>query len=171
MNSILNFEIIIPIAFILLCTFITLFFCRWYLKRLKILSYPIGGLEWSQIIFASSIFIGNLLILSSIADPVFQCYKTYASQSLPFAIFLSAAVGKFTEIYLVALISIIFYVILTKVASTAIKDKQKVDEEIKTGNIPVSILLSSISIGLSILVKAITSEILIFIVPFLINYS
>jgi uncharacterized membrane protein YjfL (UPF0719 family) len=83
----------------------------------------------------------------------------------------STSLGKFTEIFLVTLIAIIIYVILTKVTSIIIKDKQNVNEEVKTGNIAISILMSSISIGLSIVIKAILSEILIYIVPFLINYS
>lgn len=171
MNSILNFEIILPMAFIFLCVFIALFFCKWYLKRLKVLSYPIGGLEWSQIIFAASIFSGCLIILSTIVNPIFQTYKTYISQNLSFSILLSSSIAKFTEIFLTTLIAIILYAGLTKVTSIVIKDKQNADEEIKTGNIPVSILLSSISIGLSILVKAIMSEVLIFVVPFIINYN
>lgn len=171
MESLLNFEVLLPITFMLLCIFIILFFCNWYLRRLKILSYPIGGLEWSQIIFAASIFVGCLLILSAIVNPVFQAYKTYISQKLGFSNLFSASSGKFTEIFLITLIAIIIYILLTKVTGIIIKDKQNVNEEIKAGNIAISILMSSLSIGLSIVIKAILSEILIYIVPFLINYS
>jgi hypothetical protein len=171
MESLLNFKILLPVVFMLLCIFITLFFCNWYLKRLKILAYPIGGLQWSQIIYAASIFVGCLLILSVIVNPVFQTYKTYLSQRQGFGSLFSSSLGKFTEIFLITWIAMIIYMILAKVASVIIKDKQKVHEEIKAGNIAISILMASVSIGLSIVIKAIVSEVLIYIVPFLINYS
>src|SRR5690349_1051293 len=107
MESLSNFQVLLPIVFMLLSIFITLFFCNWYLKRLKILAYPIGGLEWSQIIFAASIFIGCLLILSAMINPVFQAYKTYASQKFSYNVLFFTATGKFTEIFLITLIAII----------------------------------------------------------------
>lgn len=167
MNNILIPEYLIPIALIIIQSLLVLFLCIQGLKRAKVLSTPLAGIEYSQAIFAAAFLFGALLISYTLVDPALHSFHTYRSQSgNP----LKPFIPKFGQFFIVCLFFLALYILTVWLLSRILLSGNKAGVEIETGNIPFSILLSGCVITLSVACRLMASEFMSFITPHFVNF-
>ena len=110
MNSILNFETLLPVALVLLLSYFILFITIFTLRRTHIIKAPYAGMEYSQVIIAAAVIIGAFLVAISCIPPLFQSFKTYQAQRTNL---YQNTIAKFAQFFLVVLFFEIIYLLVT----------------------------------------------------------
>lgn len=167
MKSILNPATLYPMVLLLIQLITFLFLTIWVLQRLKIIKLPFGGLEYSQVIFTCSSIFAVLLIASSGTSAVFQTYKTLQNQSTEI---FKPLLSKSAQFFLVIVIFELLLAGLVFLCSRIVVWLTKGVKEIESGNIPISLLMSTIIIGLAIVLKVMAQEIIQYIIPLYLNF-
>lgn len=167
MNNIFTGSHLIPITLVIAQSFIILFLCISGLKRAKILSSPIAGIEYSQAILAASFLFGALTINTTVIEPVFHAFQTYCSQQ---GNTLKPFMTKFGQFFVIMFVFQLIYISVSWVFSKVILSGAKAGIEISSGNIPFSILLSACIIVLSISCKIMSSQFMDYITPQFVDF-
>lgn len=168
MKPILNPAILLPVLFMLLQLLIVLFITIAALSRLNIIKPPLGGIEYSQAIFACSILFSVLFIVTAEVSAIFQTFKTLQNQSSGIMQPLAAKSAQFFMIIVFFELILAGLILLCSKIFTWLNKGVK---EIEGGNIPVSLIMSIIIIGLSIVLKAMAEEIIQYIVPHYLTFQ
>jgi len=150
MNSILKFELLIPISLLVLQTMILIFLSFSVLKRLKILKVPFSGLEYSQVTVASAILLGILLISMADIAALFQSFKTYQNTK---ANIFSGTFLKFSQFFMLILFFEILFALLCAFVIKLVLGFKNSIKEIEEGNLPAAILMSVILICTSMILQ------------------
>lgn len=167
MKPILNPAILLPVFFLLLQLLILLLLAITVLRRLNVIKFPIGGLEYSQVIFACSSLFAVLFIGTGEIQAIFQTFKSLQNQSIGIIQPLAAKTAQFFVV-------IIFFELLLAgmvfLCSKLFVWLSKGVKEIENGNIPISLIMSTILIGLSMVLKLMAEEIIQYTVPHYLNF-
>lgn len=168
MKPLLNFEILLPILIIILQLLVILLGSIMILRKLKLLKQPLAGMEYSQAIFAASFLFAVFLIATIPISAILQTYKTYSAQHV--SIF-SPLLNKSGQYFLVVLFFEILLTIIVTIVSRLFQYFGKGLEEIRTGNVPLAMLMGVIVIGFGITLMNIGKELVEWVVPRYINIS
>src|SRR5215207_1859017 len=98
MNSIFSVENLLPALLLVIQAFMLFFICLFVLRKLKILTFPYAGLEYSQLILASAFLFGVFFISTADSGGLFQAFKTF--QNMHSKLF-SNITSKFGQFFLV----------------------------------------------------------------------
>lgn len=167
MKPILNPAILLPVLFLLFQFIIVLFFAIAILRRINVIKLPFGGVEYSQAIFACSILFAVLFIVTAEVPAIFQSFKALQNQSTRIGEPLAAKAGQFFTVIMffeLLLAGLIF--LYSKIFIWLGKGVK----EVESGNVPVSLIMSTLIIGSSLVLKIMAEEIIQYIVPHYLNF-
>ncbi|MEJ0105519.1 MAG: hypothetical protein WDO19_24455 [Bacteroidota bacterium] len=161
MNTIIQPQIIVPILLLLLQSIVLLFVSVTILRSLKILKVPYAGMEYSQIILASAFIFGILFISSAGVPALFQSFKIFQNRGTDV---IANTFSKFSQFFLIIVFFEIIYSMIFLFLSAIFTGNKKF-KDVEEGNIPVSLLVSAITISFAILIKLIGAEIVEWFIP------
>ncbi len=167
MKQFFDISILLPIGILLVQSFILLAICMYVLRKMKLISLPLGGMEYSQAIFAAACLISLFIISTSTIGATFQSFKTYNAQGMPIFKNLLGKSGQFL------LVILVFQTLLGGLIFLAAKlflGIGKFMEELNIGNIPFSIFVAVMTIGFSILLQHVCKEVIELITPHYLNF-
>lgn len=167
MKPILNPAILLPVLFLLLQLLILLLLAITVLRRLNVVKLPLGGVEYSQVIFACSILFAVLFIATAEVPAIFQTFKTLQNQSTGV---MQPLAAKSAQFFLVIIFFELLLAGLVFLCSKVFVWLNKGVKEIESGNVPISLIMSTIVIGLSAVLKIMAGEIIEYIVPHYLNF-
>ncbi len=167
MKTILNPAILLPVLFLLLQFLIVMILAINALRRLNIIKLPFGGVEYSQVIFACSILFSVLFIATAEVPAIFQTFKALQNQSTSI---MQPLAAKSAQFFMVIIFFELLLAGLIFICSKAFTWLNKEIKEIESGNIPISIIISTIVMALSIVFKIMAEEIIQYIVPHYLNF-
>jgi len=170
MKNVLSVDVLLPILFPVIGAFIILWLCYWLFKKQKLLLVPYGGMEWSQLLFVGSVFLGLLFICSSFVEPMFQTYKTLKGQQQGFRTLFSGCFEKFSEFFLICLVVITIYLVIILLLLKLFPGQKAAQKELQQGNLSVAIMMTAIAIGFSLVFKEMSNQILQSMTPYVINF-
>lgn len=167
MKPILNPAILLPVLFLLLQLLIVLFITITILRRLNVIKLPIEGIEYSQGIFVCSILFAVLFITTAEVPAIFQTFKTLQNQS---ASIMQPLAAKSAQFFVVIAFFELLLAGLIFLCSKIFVWLNKGVNEIESGNLPISLIMSTIIVGLSVVLKVMSEEIIQYIVPHYLNF-
>jgi len=167
MKPILNPAILLPVLFLLLQLFIVLYLAIIVLRRLNVIKLPFGGAEYSQVIFACTILFSVLFIATAEVPAIFQTFKTLQNQSTGI---MQPLAAKSVQFFVVIIFFELLLAGLVFLCSKVFVWLNKGVKEIESGNLPISLIMSTIIIGLSIVLKIMAEEIIQYTVPHYLNF-
>jgi hypothetical protein len=167
MKPILNPAIFLPILFILLQLLIVLFLAIIALRRLNIIKLPLGGAEYSQVIFACCVLFSVLFIATAGVPAIFQTFKTFQNQSISI---MQPLAAKSAQFFVVIIFFELLQVGLVFLCTKVFAWLNKGVKEIESGNLPISLIMSTITIGFSIVLNIMAEEIIQYIVPHYLSF-
>jgi hypothetical protein len=168
MKFILRPEVLIPIIFLLLQLILFISGAIMILRKLKLLIYPISGVEYSQGIFSSSILFAVLLVGSSSIDGTLQAYRTYLAEGVPV---FSPLMNKCAQFFLILIFFELLLGALVTITARLFQSFGKGITEIREGNIPMALLVSVMVLGFGFSLRVIAIGIVQWSVPTYINIS
>ncbi len=138
----------VPVLWILLQNLLIIYISLWLLRMMRLLSNPIAGLEYSQIV------IGGTLLLTMVGlgnVSVQACYDTYLSFSSQPGPWIGKIILQYSRYFLVILI---FEFLLVGLYWLTLKlffgFRLVADQKIQEGNLPMAILMGGIVAGLGL---------------------
>lgn len=167
MHPLLNPQQLFPVTILLLQTLIFLFMTMVLLKKAKLAVIPFAGAEYSQVVIVSSVVFSVLFISSSSVTGVFTAFKTFQGQQLPIIkpLLLQASqyfvVLCFFELLLWGL-ALVYFKLFSWMGPVL--------TSIQQGNLAVSLVIAALLIGSSILLQAMSKELIDSITPQYLNY-
>ena len=167
MKQLFDINFLLPIGILLIQAFILLAICIYVLRKMGVISLPLGGMEYSQAIFAAVCLISLFFIFTSIISATFQACATYNAQNLPV---LKSLVGKSGQFFLVLLLFEALLGAIVFLATRVLLGIGNFMEELNNGNIPFSIFAAAITIGFSIMLQHMSKEAIELITPRYLNF-
>jgi len=168
MKPLLDAAIVLPIVFLLLELLAILGICFIILSKAKVLNQPLAGMEYSQAIFAASIVFAVVLVATIPVTAMMQTYKTFSAQGVSVFTPLLTKAGQY---FLVVLFFEVILLVMLTIIIRSFQFTAKAMTEIRTGNIPLSILLGVVIIAIGMVVLVIGKEMIDWIVPKYVNLS
>jgi len=162
MKSILQFEILLPILLLIIQTLVHLFICLFVLKRIRLLKTPYAGMEYSQVIVATSILAGVFFISTADVAGLFQTFKTFQNAGSDI---LFNTLKNFGQLTLITFLLEIAFGLTSFLIIKLLFGFKNTLGEVKEGNMPASILMSIIILGFSLIFQTATKEILEYTIP------
>jgi hypothetical protein len=167
MNAIFHLGTLLPICLLIIQGFIFLLVFTSILKRFNILKIPYAGIEYSQLIVASSFLFGMFFITTASIEGTFQAFKTFQNDGA--RLFVNT-VNKFSQFFLVILLFEIIFALTSLFVAHFFFGIKKVKQELDEGNIPASVLVGIIVIGFSLILQFSAKEVIQYITPQYINF-
>jgi hypothetical protein len=167
MQSILNFQLLIPISLLVLQTFILLFIEVAVLRRFKILKLPYAGMEYSNLIIVAILLFGVFFISTADIGALFQSFKTF--QNARENIF-SNTFYKFSQFFLVIFFFQILFALISFFIIRLLLGFKNSIKELEEGNIPGSILMAVIILSFAIIFQFCAKEVIEYITPQYLNF-
>ncbi len=167
MNSILHFNLLLPIGLLVLQSIILLFLSFTILKRRKILKAPYSGMEYSQLIVVSSFLFGVFFISTGDISGLFQSFKTFQNAKLNV---FSDTFLKFSQFFLVIIFFEILFALLCAFAVKLLLGLKNTVKELEDGDIPAAVLIAIIVVSFSIVLQYCSKEVIDYITPKYINF-
>jgi hypothetical protein len=143
-------NLITPIILVLLTVIIIINLNFFILKKLGFLNYPYNGLEWSQVIWSGAYLFSQMIINLSLVYPTIQTFRYFNSNKITFFDLIKSILPYFSTFILTTFVISVLFFFTSQLILLLIPGERKSAEEIKNGNIPISILTSFIMIGISI---------------------
>jgi hypothetical protein len=143
-------NLLTPIILVLLTVIIIVNLNIFILKKLGFLNYPYSGLEWSQVIWSGAYLFSQIIINLSLVYPTVQTFRYFKSDKIDFFNLIKSILPHFSIFILTTFIISVLFLFTSQLILFLIPGERKSAEEIKNGNIPISILTSFIMIGISI---------------------
>jgi hypothetical protein len=168
MNTILRFEMLIPILLLVMQSFVLLFIGLFILRRLKLLKLPYAGMEYSQLIVTASILFGVFFISTADTGGLFQTFKTF--QNANSKVF-SNTFYKFSQFFLVVFFFEILFGLISFFIIKLLLGFKGTLKEIEEGNIPASVLMGVIIICFAIILQHSGREVIDYITPKYLNFK
>ena len=162
MTSLLKPELLLPILLLLVQAFILVYISMVVLKKLKVLKAPYGGMEYSQVILASSFIFSVMFISTASITGVFQSFKLFqnAGGSL-----VANIISKFSQFFLIIVFFELLFTLVFLLVSRFLIVGKKTYIEVEGGNVPVSILLAIVTLAFGIVLRYSAVEIIEYITP------
>lgn len=167
MKQLFDINFLLPIGILLIQASILLAICIYVLRKMGVISFPVGGIEYSQSIFAAACLISLFFIFTSVISATFQASGTYNAQNFPI---LKSLVGKSGQFFLVLLLFEALLGAMVFLATRLLLGIGNFMEELNNGNIPFSIFVAAISIGFSIVLQHMSKEAIELITPRYFNF-
>lgn len=167
MKAVFNVEILLPVAVVVLQAFVVLFACVFALRKLRVLSQPLSGLEYSKAIFAAGVIFSFLLISTASATAMFQTFKVYQNQNEGLLQMFLAKSGQFFFIVLFFELLLALTILLFTKSFLSIGNGFK---DILEGSIPSALITSLVVLGFGIVLRAMASEAMEYITPQYVNF-
>ena len=143
-------QLLTPIILVLLAVVIVVNLNLFILKKIGFLNYPYSGLEWSQVIWSGAYLFGQMIINLSLVYPTVQTFRYFNSNKLNFFDLIKSILPHFSTFIATTFVISILFFFTSQLILILIPGERKSAEEIKNGNLPISILTSFIMIGISI---------------------
>lgn len=156
-----------PIVLLLLQTVLLLVFCWFLFRKMKLIRYPIAGMENSEALVTGTFFLGVLFLSGADAAGLLRSYRTFSS--IGDHVYYNTLV-QFSRVFLVVLLGMLMYSGLGVAALNIFGGRRVVFTQLKEGNMPLSILLAGIMLGLSVFVWVIILECVDWMVPVYIDF-
>lgn len=167
MRSVLNFDILLPIGFLLLQAFLLLFMGMTVLRRFKILKTPYAGMEYSEVIIGAALLFCIFFISLANIEGLFQTFKTYQNQGNNV---FSNTFSKFSQFFLVVLFFELLFAMTSFFVIKLLLGFKNTLKEIEEGNIPSAILIGVILIGFSVVFQISAKQVIEYITPQYLNF-
>lgn len=163
MNTLFPLYIGLVSLLLIVQTFLLIYITFLFLRQMKILKQPYGGMEYSESLLAATILGGVLLISSADISGITQATKSYGEdQALFGARLLSFSGRSFLVVLLLAVLFIVSNIISIRILCRG-------DYQLLT--LPVSMLLCAINLGFVLIFWSIGREIIDSITPRIINFQ
>lgn len=162
MNASFNFQLLFPVFLLLIQTYVLMFSTIFILRKMSVLLTPISDNETSQVILSASIVFAVFYISSANFEPLLQAYKIFKIQ--PGDLY-SLTFYRFGQYFLDVVGAVVIFLVLTFLNLKLLLGAKNSLLAIKSGDIPISILFSSIVISFGVLTRFITSEIINYLTP------
>lgn len=167
MKQLFDISIMLPFGILLIQSLILLAICMYALRKMQLISLPLGGMEYSQAIFTAACLISLFIIFTSAISPTFQSSRTFNAQDIPL---YTNLLGKSGQFLLVILVIQTLQGGLMFLGAKLFLGTGKFTEELNTGNIPFSIFVAVMTIGFSILLQQMCKEVIEYITPHYLNF-
>lgn len=146
-----------PVLLLVVQIFLICFACRTALRGMGILRKPYNGMDYGLMLYAASLMLGMLVIAASNAENLFQSARVYMDSSgNPF----QQTILQFTKLFFIVLITGLLFLSINYANFKLIAGGNKEEP-----GMPVSILLSSIALGSTVLFWIITKELTNLLTP------
>lgn len=159
--------IFVPIALLVSQTALLLLLCWFLFRKIKLIRYPIAGMENGEALVSAALILGVLLLSGADAAGLLRSYRTFAS--LGDDMYYNTLV-QFSRTFLVVLLGVLVYGALCAVAINSIGGQRFVFTQLREGNLPLGILLAGIVLGLAVCVSVIVGECIDWMTPVYIDF-
>lgn len=157
MRSFFDMQLLIPIGFILLWILIAVYAGGWILRKAGIARVPLAGIEYSEAIVSGSFIFGMLLLSTAAVGPVFNYYSIIAhSGFFPIHSFMQMLI----QYSFILAIFCILFVSLSLFAAKYLPGVKQPVKEVKSGNIPLALILGMVAIGMAIVLRIVASAVM-----------
>ena len=162
MIAVIYTELVVPVMLLIVQTYLLLMACIVVMKRTHMMPKTLDEMEISQVITASAILFGVFYISSGDFNPYLQSYKITVDQA---EVTWQQTIGKFGRYFLHVAGAEIVFAMLAFLNIRLLTGIKKINREVATGNMQVSIIASVILISFAILTRFVLVEILDYITP------
>jgi hypothetical protein len=162
MIAVIYTELVVPVILLIVQTYLLLMASIVVMKRTHMMSKSVDEMEMSQAIIVSAILFGVFFISSGDFSPYLQSYKITVDQG---GTTWQQTIGKFGRYFLHVAGAEIVFGLLAFLNIKLLTGIKRIDREVATGNVQVSIIASAILISFSILTRFVLVEILDYITP------
>lgn len=165
MKSILNIYDFLPIALLVLQTFVLLLTTVWVLRYLKILQLPYAGMLYSKVVITAVILFSVMIISFADIEGVFQSVKTFHNYGDGF---YKNVFTRLSQFIFIIVLAVCLFGLLCFIAIKMIPGfKQTANED----DIAVAILKALIILIIGILLYACAKTIIETMTPKYVNFS
>lgn len=163
MKTLLPGSFVYAFLLILIQTYLLVYFSLLLLRLLKLLKRPYGGMDYAEILPAALILLGVLIISVGNAPGIFQAAKFYADTGTPMT---ESLLLFFARSFFIVFLFNIFFIALNYLNLRFLFRAQYTEPALS-----VSLLLSAIAIGTSIVFWLCCKEIIDNMTPKFINFQ
>lgn len=165
MQPTIHLSIVLPIMLQILQALVLLLLAITILRKRKLIVEPIGAMDYSTVIFCSSILFGVLLISAGDSVYFLRAYKSVVATDNVWGNTFSA----FSRYFLTTICATALFVGLTFIAAELFS-RGKSREEFAGGNIPLGIFCSGIALGLAFVMNSIATPVYEWLTPVYLNF-
>ena len=146
MNFIINGNLILPILWILIQNLLFIFMGIWVLRWWKLLKEPLSGLECSQALYGACLLFGVVIIANSSITAIYDTHLNYYQKG---GEWVRWSLLSYSQYFLISLFAVSLLLCLSYLVLKIFFGFRKEGETIAGGNLPLSILMSGVVLGVT----------------------
>ncbi len=165
MQSTISWSLLLPITLQILQALLLLVASMALLRKTRILSTPIGGAAYSSAIYAAILLLGVMIIVAGSTEALFKSHKALWGRDGGFwEVLLS-----FSNFFGVTVAGAALYLGISIIVTDVIGGGAG-QEEVRDGNLPLSLIGAALSLGIALVMYAITQPVYEWLTPVVLNF-
>jgi len=167
MKPSIQWSIAFPIFLLVLQAFVLLMLTLAGLRRRKLITYPIGAMDYGAAIYVGAVILGVFILIVSDVEYLFRSYKAAITGQGIYGVVFSA----FSRFFIVLLAGWVLHLTFSWSILQVLGQRKGQDELVNKGNVPLGIVCGIISVGFAWLLAAIAASIYEWLTPVVFNFA
>ncbi len=150
-----------PVGLLIVQTYILLFGTLYLMKKMSVINTAVVDMDISHAVVASAFLFSVFFISTADYSPLMQTFKFLNNNEALY----SATFYRFGQYFIDVLGGVIIFVLLVWVNIKIFLGGKGTYDEIKNGNVPLSLLIAVVTISFAVLTRYIVAEVIDYRTP------